>query len=427
MLRNKKLTIAIIGLGYVGLPLLQTLAKKNFKILGFDTNLKLIKDLKKNKSHIDDISKNELLDLKKLNVDFTHDYKKLDKCDVYIICVPTPILKDKSPDNQYLNSVAKLLNKTNLKNKLIINESTTYPGATREIFGKIFLDQNLTIGKNCYLGFSPERIDPGNKKFKAINIPKIISGATNNCLKQVCLIYEKVFSTHKVSKIETAEFTKIYENIFRSINISFVNEMKVLSHKMNIDIYEVIRGASTKPFGFLPFYPGPGFGGHCIPVDPYLLSWKAKEFNFFTRFIELSGQINETMPNYIVKNLVTHLIINKKKFSKIQILIIGLSYKKNSRDIRETPATKVVQLLKKYNFEIFYNDELIDKKDLKKNLTLKNLKSKKINLKNINKFDACLILTDHDYVNYKFIRENTKLVFDTRGRYTKKFKNVIQL
>ena len=203
--------------------------------------------------------------------------------------------------------------------------------------------------------------------------------------------------------------------------------MKVLSHKMNIDIYEVIKAASTKPFGFVPFYPGPGFGGHCIPVDPFLLSWKAKEFNFSTRFVELSGQINESMPNYIVKNLVKNLIFHKINLSKANLLIIGLSYKKNSKDIRETPATKIIQLLKRYNFNIFYNDKLIDKKDLKKNLVLSSLKSKDINLINMKKIDVCLILADHDYINYKFLKDNAKLIVDTRGRFTKKIKNVIQL
>ena len=203
--------------------------------------------------------------------------------------------------------------------------------------------------------------------------------------------------------------------------------MKVLSHKMNIDINEVIKAASTKPFGFVPFYPGPGFGGHCIPVDPFLLSWKAKEFNFSTRFVELSGQINESMPNYIVKNLVKNLIFHKINLSKANLLIIGLSYKKNSKDIRETPATKIIQLLKRYNFNIFYNDKLIDKKDLKKNLVLSSLKSKDINLINMKKIDVCLILADHDYINYKFLKDNAKLIVDTRGRFTKKIKNVIQL
>ena len=427
MLIRKKLSIVVFGLGYVGLPLLSILAKRKFKVLGFDTNLELINDLKRGKSRIEDVNKSDLLDLKKLKVNYTNSLKNLEKYDVYIVCVPTPLLKNKSPDNSHLNSVANILKKLNLKNKIIINESTTYPGATREIFGKIILNQKLKIGKNCYLGFSPERVDPGNKKFKTFNIPKLISGATNNCLKQISLIYDKVFTTHKVSKLETAEFAKIYENIFRSINISFVNEMKVLSHKMNIDIYEVIKAASTKPFGFVPFYPGPGFGGHCIPVDPFLLSWKAKEFNFSTRFVELSGQINESMPNYIVKNLVKNLIFHKINLSKANLLIIGLSYKKNSKDIRETPATKIIQLLKRYNFNIFYNDKLIDKKDLKKNLVLSSLRSKDINLINMKKIDVCLILADHDYINYKFLKDNAKLIVDTRGRFTKKIKNVIQL
>ena len=227
--------------------------------------------------------------------------------------------------------------------------------------------------------------------------------------------------------METAEFTKVYENIFRSINISFVNEMKVLSHKMDIDIYEVIKAASTKPFGFMPFYPGPGFGGHCIPIDPYLLSWKAKEYNFYTRFIELSGQINESMPNYIVTNVMNRIITSKYNVKKINILIIGLSYKKNSFDIRETPAIKIMQLLRGYKANLFYHDNLINKSEVKKNKSFSHIKYISINKKNLKNLTACLILSDHDYIDYDFLQKNCHIVFDTRGRYAKKFKNVIQL
>ena len=325
---KKKYSICVIGLGYVGLPLFFIFNEKKFKVIGFDHNKKLINDLKKNKSHIEDISKDDFLLLDKKNILFTSNYKEIAKADVIIICVPTPIHDDKTPDNSYLNSVANILSKIDLKGKIIINESTTYPGATKEIFGTLLLKQKLIIGKNCYLAFSPERVDPGNKKFNTSNIPKLISGATRQCLNYASSIYDKIFTIHKVSSMETAEFTKVYENVFRSINISFTNEMKVLSHKMNINIYEVIKAASTKPFGFMPFYPGPGFGGHCIPIDPYLLAWKAKEYNFYTRFIELSGQINESMPNYIVSNLISLIVEKKFDLKNIKILIIGLSYKK---------------------------------------------------------------------------------------------------
>ena len=421
----KKISIAIIGLGYVGLPLLFSFNAKRFKVIGFDNNKKLINDLKKNKSHIEDISKDDFLSLDKKNIIFTSNYKEIAKADVIIVCVPTPIHRDKTPDNIHLNSVANILKKFNLKDKMIINESTTYPSATREIFGKLFLDQKLTIGKNCYLAFSPERVDPGNKKFNTTSIPKLVSGATKKCLNYVSSIYEKIFEIYKVSNMETAEFTKVYENIFRSINISFVNEMKVLSHKMDIDIYEVIKAASTKPFGFMPFYPGPGFGGHCIPIDPYLLSWKAKEYNFYTRFIELSGQINESMPNYIVTNVMNRIITSKYNVKKINILIIGLSYKKNSFDIRETPAIKIMQLLRGYKANLFYHDNLINKSEVKKNKSFSHIKYISINKKNLKNLTACLILSDHDYIDYDFLQKNCHIVFDTRGRYAKKFKNVI--
>ena len=419
--------ICIIGLGYVGLPLLFSLNAKRFKVIGFDHNKKLISDLKNNKSHIEDISKDDFLSLDKKNILFTSNYKELKKADVIIVCVPTPIYDDKTPDNTYLNSVANLLSKIDLKGKIIINESTTYPGATKEIFGKLFLKQKLIIGRNCYLAFSPERVDPGNKKFNTSNIPKLISGATKQCLNYASSIYDKIFKIHKVSNMETAEFTKVYENVFRSINISFANEMKVLSHKMNINIYEVIKAASTKPFGFMPFYPGPGFGGHCIPIDPYLLAWKAKEYNFYTRFIELSGQINESMPNYIVSNLIKLVVEKKLDLKNIKILIIGLSYKKNSFDTRETPAAKIIQLLKKYQTNLYYHDDLINKQELKKNKIFSKIKYSLLDKKNLKQFSACLILADHDYIDYTSLQKNCKLIIDTRGRFENKHKNVTQL
>jgi UDP-N-acetyl-D-glucosamine dehydrogenase len=423
---KKKINITVIGLGYVGLPLLSLLAEKNYNVVGFDIKIKIIQNLKKNISHIEDIKEDDLKKINKLKVKFTSNYNDLKLSNIFIVCVPTPLLNDKSPDNSYLNSVADILRKINLSNKLIINESTTYPGATKEIFGKIFQEQKLTIGRNGFLAFSPERVDPGNKKFKTNNIPKLVSGQTKACLKFISSFYSQIFKIHKVSNIETAEFTKIYENIFRSINISFANEMKVLSHKMNINIYEVIKSASTKPFGFLPFYPSPGFGGHCIPVDPFLLAWKARKHNFFTRFIELSGQINETMPNYIVTNILKILIAKKINLSKSKILLIGLSYKKNSSDIRETPAKKTIQLLQNYKIKLYYHDNLVDRKEIKKNIHFKNIKSVEINLKNLKKFDCCIILSDHDYINYDFLKKHAKFIVDTRGRYFKNHKNIIQ-
>lgn len=422
----KKNKIAILGMGYVGLPLALNFIKKKISVIGFDVNKSLIANLKKNISHIEDISREDLKTSRD-KILFSHNYKDLNNCSTFIICVPTPLKKDNTPDNSYLFSVKEILKKINLQNKLIINESTTYPGATKEIFGAIFELQKLTLGLNCFLAFSPERVDPGNKKYKTDNIPKIVSGATPNCLKKISQLYEKTFEIHKVSNMETAEFTKVYENVFRSINISFANEMKVLSHKMNIDIYEVIKAASTKPFGFMPFYPGPGIGGHCIPIDPYLLAWKAKEYNFYTRFIELSGQINESMPNYIVSNLIRLIVEKKFDFKNIKILIIGLSYKKNSFDTRETPAAKIIQLLKKYQINLYYHDDLINKQGLKKNKIFDKITYISLDKKNLKHFSACLILADHDYIDYPSLQKNCKMIIDTRGRFENKYKNVTQL
>jgi len=411
-------TIGISGLGYVGLPLFCQFSKSdNFKMVGYDKDKKKINLLQKNISYIDDIESSVL---KKLNnVTYSDSINVLKDVDYIIICLPTPIKETKEPDNSILFNFIKDLSKINLRRKVICLESTIYPGLTEELFLPLFKRQGLKLGKDVFLGYSPERIDPSNKKYNIENVPKIVSGYTNKCLQRVNELYSKISKIEKASSIKLAEFVKCYENIFRSINISFANEMKVLSQKVNLDIFEIIKLANTKPFGIMPFYPGPGMGGHCIPVDPHILSWYAKKNNFYTRFIELSGQINDTMPNYVVKRLQDHALKNNIKGKKI--LLLGIAYKKNISDLRESPAIKTFHLLKKLNYEVFFHDPLINVNDIQ------NLKMKKSNLdtNDLKNYAYVICLADHDAFDYRLILKYSNFILDTRNRFNPKNKKVI--
>ncbi len=415
LIKQKKANISIIGLGYVGLPLAIKFSKLGFNVYGYETDKQKISSLNKNVIYVDTIKKRDFIKVKDKKFKFGDNFNQLSNSNIYIICVPTPITKNKSPDMRFLNESKRLVKKLNLKNKAVILESTTYPGTTEELFLPIIKSKKLKIGKDVSIIYSPERIDPGNKNFRVDNTTKIVSGYTNECLKISKLLYQNITKIYAVSNIKTAEFTKILENVYRSINIGFVNEMKMISDKLNIDIFEVISAAKTKPFGYVPFYPGPGLGGHCIPIDPYLLSWKAKKLNINTRFIELSGEINNHMPDYVSKKVINILAKNFKKINKKKILILGVSYKKNSADTRETPSIKIIQNLEKKGFDIYVSDKYCSKSYLKTN----NLKNIHLNSKNIKKFDCIVIVTDHDYFNYSLIEQKAKLVVDCRGRIKK--------
>ena len=403
LIKQKKASISIIGLGYVGLPLAIKFSKLGFDVYGYENDSKKISSLNKNVIYVDTIQKADFIRVKDKKFKFGNNFNQLSNSDVFIICVPTPITKNKSPDMRFLNESKKIIKKLNLKNKAIILESTTYPGTTEELFLPIIKAKKLKIGKDVSIIYSPERIDPGNKNFRVDNTPKIVSGHTNECLKISKLLYKNITNIFAVSNIKTAEFTKILENVYRSINIGFVNEMKMISDKLNIDIFEVISAAKTKPFGYVPFYPGPGLGGHCIPVDPYLLSWKAKKLNINTRFIELSGEINNHMPDYVSKKVINLLCKNFKNTKRKKILILGVSYKKNSADTRETPSIKIIQNLEKRGFDIYVSDKYCSKYYLEKN----NLKNINLNSKNIKKFHCIVIVTDHDYFNYPLIEKKS--------------------
>ncbi len=415
---SKSLNVGIVGLGYVGLPLALAFAKQNVKIIGLDNDLKKIKTLKRGKSYIKTISNKEIKLNSKLTI-FSNKNNIIKKCDVVIFCLPTPLTKNFEPDLSYVENTFNEVSKYFKKNTLICLESTTYPGTTEDIFANN-LKKKFIIGENIFLGYSPEREDPGNKKFSIDKITKVVAGYSKNCLNLMDTLYSIITKTYKVSNLKTAETTKLFENIFRSVNIGLVNEMKIICDKMKLDVHEIIDAAKTKPFGYMEFRPGPGLGGHCIPIDPFLLTWKAKEYGVNTRFIELSGQINSEMPNYVCNKIVNYFAkttINRKP----KILIIGLSYKKNTDDIREAPSLKIIEILNKINFEIVYYDDYFPKfpKSRNCNFTKKKYDIYKNKMKDI---DLAVLVTDHDNFDYNYIYKNAKHIVDTRGKFKKSKK-----
>tara|TARA_A100001015_G_C15004962_1_gene720235 strand:+ start:174 stop:1481 length:1308 start_codon:yes stop_codon:yes gene_type:complete len=415
-IKNKTCTIGVIGLGYVGLPLSILISKKKFRVYGFDEDPKKINLLKKKKTYIDHIDKkslNNVIKSKKLIP--TRSLNDLKNVDIIIICLPTPLNHYKKPDLSFLKKASKVI-KEHLLNtsKLIILESTTYPGTTDEFFVKNFSKKNLIDGKDYFMAYSPEREDPGNKKFKTETIPKVIGSNNLYSKKLITQFYSKIFKKIvPVNSNRISEATKIYENIFRSVNIALVNEMKFAFKKFDIDINDVIKASSTKPFGFMPFYPGPGLGGHCIPIDPIYFSWKSNELGFDCKFIKLAEKINSNVPvkivNYVKKTF-------KKNRSKIKILIVGLAYKKNIDDYRESPSLKIIRMLKQLSFKVNYHDEFIP--IITKNREYKELigmKSIKLSKNKYQKFDLTIILTDHDYLNFKEISDFSNRIIDTRN------------
>lgn len=405
-IKNKKVRVLVIGLGYVGAPLLNLINSKNFEVSGLDLNEERIKKLKKNY----------------IKIKFFNNYKDVNFkiIDIIIIALPTPIDKKNDPDLRSIRGSISQLVKRISTTKLIILESTSYPSTTKKLIVDPF-NKKFNVGKNFFIGYSPEREDPGNKSFGINNITKITSGFSDNCKRLTSLFYEKICKKVSIaSSIETAEMTKIFENIFRAVNIGLVNETKQISKKLKIDMDEVVSLAKTKPFGFMPFYPGPGVGGHCIPVDPFYLSWIAKKKNFSTRFIYLAGKINSDMPKLISKEIS----LNFKNFKKKpKLLLIGLSYKKDIDDYRNSPAIKIFKSLLSYKFSVDYHDNYIPK------INISNVKyySVDISKRTLKDYDAVVLTTDHSYLNKKIIYLNSKKIFDTRNFFSIYKNKVIKL
>lgn len=412
---NFSALISVVGLGYVGLPLCSKILKLGFNVNGVDIDKKKVNLLNKKKIYIPSVSNKNFT--KYINKKFFihNNFNCINKSDIIIICVPTPLNKNNKPDLRPLKNTYKLLEKYLTFNQLLIVESSTYPGCTNEIFYKK-LKKKFKVGDNFFLGYSPEREDPGNKKFNISNITKVTSGKSKNCAFLTNSFYNKITTTKPVSSIEVAEFTKLYENIFRSVNIALANESKVLANNLKIDIDEVINAASTKPFGFSRFEPGPGVGGHCIPVDPFYLSWIAEKKNIKLNLTKSAAKINFSITDWIVKK-INYYSKNYLKIKKPKIFIIGAAYKKNLNDLRMSPTLFLIKKLKK-NFVIKYNDKYI--KQIKTKMFREVYRSSLINKKNLQNSDITLIMTDHDYLNKKIIFENSKVIFDTRNFYKNK-------
>lgn len=426
-IKSKKATIGIFGLGYVGLPLALRFCQKNFKVIGFDNDIKKINSINKSKSYIKQIPHSEIKKYRNKKFQAFSNFKKVENLDILIFCLPTPIKKNFSPELKYIKNCLKKISPRIKKGQVFINESTSYPGTTEEYFESLFNKKNLKVGKDVHLVFSPEREDPGNSFYKLKNITKIISGKTPSCLRIAKKLYNSIVDNiYEAQSIKTAEMAKLLENIYRAVNIGLVNEIKPICERMNIDIWNVVNAAKTKPFGYQPFYPGPGVGGHCIPVDPFYLSWKAKEMNLETKFIELAAKTNEAMPGRISRIMIKSIKPIKKK---PKILIIGITYKCEVDDLRGSPALKVINILKrKYKCSVNYCDPFVPSLNKTKKYTVLNdykMKSIKINYKSLNKYDAVCIITNHKYFDFKKVLQYSKRIIDTRGVYTNNKSNKI--
>lgn len=415
-IEKREATVGIIGLGYVGLPLLIRFGEAGFPVIGFDIDSRKINALLHGRSYIKHIPIdpiNRFLSEKRL--DITLGFERLTEADCILICVPTPLTEKMEPDLRFVENTTETIAQYLRPGQLVVLESTTYPGTTEELMLPKLEQTGLKVGKDFYLAFSPEREDPGNRNFHTGNIPKVVGGVTPACLERARALYEHaVTQVVSVSSTQVAELTKLLENIYRSVNIALVNELKVLSQRMGIDIWEVIEAASTKPFGFTPFLPGPGLGGHCIPIDPFYLSWKAHEYDFTTRFIQLAGEVNVSMPYYVLEQTMEGLNREKKCLNGAKVLVLGVAYKKDIDDDRESPSYAIMELLLKRGVEVFYNDPHIPK--LKPGRKHKfQQESVPLTESRLEEMDAVMILTDHSAYDYDWIVEHAALVIDTRN------------
>lgn len=427
-IQNKEITIGILGLGYVGLPLAYSFAKNGVRVLGFDIVKERTEMLNSGKTYIGSLmTESALKEFKEKELfKATSDHKDISKMDACIICVPTPLDKYHQPDLSYVHSSMKIISENMKKDTLISFESTTYPGTTEEVILPYLKEKGYEVGKDVFVCYSPEREDPGNHQFKTNAIPKLVSGQTAKCLEMGLAIYNlAIEKTIPCSSPKVAEMAKLLENIYRCVNISMINEMKMICDKMGIDIWQVVEAASTKPFGFTPFYPGPGIGGHCIPVDPFYLTWKAKEFGIHANFIELAGDMNFKVQDFVVQKTVLALNNIGVTIKNAKVLVIGVAYKKNISDLRESPSLTIIKALEELRANISWHDEFVT--DASFYISDKNrVRDVK---ESIAKFDAVLILTNHDGIDYDYIATNAKLIIDTRGVYKGNlddFKNIIR-
>jgi len=424
-IKKKEARCAVIGLGYVGLPLVVEFAKAGFEVVGIDLDKDKVKSINQGKSYIQDVPTSELEELvHKGMISATTSYGALMNVDTINICVPTPLRKSKEPDISYIVKSAEQIARYLKKGQLIILESTTYPGTTDEVLLPMFEAKRLKVGRDFYLAFSPERVDPGNEKYTTKNIPKVVGGVTPRCTEAAKTLYEQsVERVIPVSSTRVAETVKLLENTFRAVNIGLVNEVALMCNKMRIDVWEVIDAAATKPFGFMPFYPGPGLGGHCIPIDPFYLSWKARLNGFEARFIELAGEVNRSMPEHVVNKITDALNERGRSVKDSKVLVLGVAYKKDVNDYRESPALEIIEFLKQKGAKVSFHDPYVPQIQYN-GLSLKN---RKIKAEDLKQSDCVAIVTNHSDFDYDWIMQNAKLVVDTRNVIKQKNSNVVKL
>ncbi|WHX26167.1 nucleotide sugar dehydrogenase [Virgibacillus halodenitrificans] len=426
-LDNKTAVIGVVGLGYVGLPLAVEKAKAGYNVIGFDVQDSRVEEVNQGINYIGDVVDEELQEIVQNNkLKATTDYALIKEVDAVAICVPTPLDIYKQPNTSYVESSAAEISDYLHKGMLVVLESTTYPGTTEEILKPILEESNLKCGEDFFLAYSPERVDPGNKQFKTKNTPKVVGGITDNCTKVAATMYGNVLESdiHQVSSPSVAEMEKILENTFRNINIGLANEMAILCNKMGIDVWEVIDAAATKPYGFMPFYPGPGLGGHCIPIDPWYLTWKAREYNYHTKLIETAGEINNDMPEYVVKRVMEILNKDGKALNGANILVLGVAYKKDIDDYRESPVLPILEKLDEYGANWTAVDPYVREFKFKDgtHVPLVNVSSEKLR-----SADLVLIATNHSDFDYKEILSSSTVIFDTRNSFSHKYSQVYKI
>lgn len=424
-LADRSARIGIIGLGYVGLPLALTYSNAGFEVLGMDIDEEKVRTLNHGQSYIERISPTTVTHAREHGFEATADFSRAATCDALIICVPTPLTQYREPDISYVVNTTESILPYLRRGQVVSLESTTYPGTTEEELQPRIESQTLKVGEDIFLVYSPEREDPGNAQYETRTIPKVVGGQTTACLEVGRALYQAAIDkVIPVGSTKAAEMTKLLENIHRAVNIGLVNEMKVVADRMGIDIFEIIDAAATKPFGFTPFYPGPGLGGHCIPIDPYYLTWKARQYGINTRFIELSGEVNRAMPEYVVNKLIDGLNQLGRPLKGSKILVLGISYKKNVDDMRESPSVAIMELIQEKGGILAYSDPHVPSfpKMRKHNFHMTDTPITKEILSN---HDAVVIATNHDKFDYKLIKENSRLIIDTRGVYRERSQNII--
>lgn len=413
---NKTATIGVLGLGYVGLPLAVEKAKAGYKVIGFDVQQDKVDKVNAGENYIGDVIPEDLTKLVNEGMlSATNDFAKICEADAVAICVPTPIDIYKQPNMKYVESSAKSIAEHITEGTLVVLESTTYPGTTEEIIKTAIEEKGFKVGENVFIAYSPERVDPGNKQFKTKNTPKVVGGITEKCTQVAATMYRNVLEgdIHEVSSPSVAEMEKLLENTFRNINIALANEMAMLCEKMNIDVWEVIDAAATKPYGFMPFYPGPGLGGHCIPIDPWYLTYKAREYNIHTKLIQTAGEINDSMPEYVVSRMMQLLNKSKKALAGSKVLVLGVAYKKDIDDYRESPILPILNLLTEAEAEWEVVDPYIPEFKLNGEI----INTVEFSKEKLQAADIVLLATNHTDFDYELIKENSKLILDTRNAF----------